>query len=121
MEIRGSCHCGAIQWKVPEPTEMHECNCSYCARLGAIWAAYSVDQFELVTMPERLGGYQFGTFKGQHYHCPNCGMATHGWSPGWSDDGKPDFDNPQIGVNMRMAPEFDRSAYTIEQMDGKKY
>jgi hypothetical protein len=118
--IKGSCHCGAVQWEAPEPTKLARCNCSFCDRIGAEWAHCSPDEFRLITAPERLSAYQFGTFTGVHYHCPNCGSATHGTSPDYST-GTPDFDKPIVGYNVRMAHEFDRSGLPVEQHDGRNY
>ena len=37
--IQAACHCGAAQLSVPSsPTEVSECNCSICRRIGARWA-----------------------------------------------------------------------------------
>ncbi len=120
MTISGSCHCGAIQWEAPEPDRLASCNCSYCDRTGALWGHTSVKDFRLKTAPERLSAYQFNTLTGVHYHCANCGCATHGTSPDYST-GKANFDNPIVGYNVRMAQGWDRSKVPVEQHKGADY
>ena len=39
-------------------------------------------------------------------------------SPDWST-GKPDFDNPKVGVNARLLDDFDLDAVTVTVIDGK--
>lgn len=120
MAINGSCHCGAVQFEAPEPTELTSCNCSYCDRVGALWAYCTPDQFRLLTVPERLSSYQFGGYIGVHHHCAVCGCATHGRAPDFSG-GEPEFDHPIIGCNVRMAPDFDRSGVEVRGLDGRSF
>ncbi|WP_155908455.1 hypothetical protein [Asticcacaulis sp. YBE204] len=36
MTLTATCHCGATRITLPrQPETAHECNCSYCGRLGA--------------------------------------------------------------------------------------
>ena len=39
-------------------------------------------------------------------------------SPDWSS-GKPDFDNPKVGVNSRLFDDFDLDAVPVTVIDGK--
>jgi hypothetical protein len=78
MAIKRSCHCGAVQFEAPEPTELTSCNGSHCGRVGALCAYCTPDQFRLLTVPERRSSYQFGGYIGVHHHCAVCGCATHG-------------------------------------------
>lgn len=118
--IDGSCHCGAIQWRAPAPEKLSTCNCSYCDRVGAEWAYTTPEQFTLRTAPEALSVYQFGTYTGIHYHCANCGCATHGSSPDYSS-GKADPSKTIIGYNVRTAHDFDRSSLPVERHNGAQY
>ena len=120
MAIRGSCHCGAVQFEAPEPTEFTSCNCSYCERVGALWAYCTPDRFRLLSVPERLSNYRFGSYVAVHHPCAVCGCATHGGAFEFSG-GKPDFQQPIIGYNMRMAPDFDRSEVKVREVDGRSF
>ena len=46
----------------------------------------------------------------------SCG--TYSESPDWST-GKPDFDNPKVGVNARLFDDFDLDAVPVNLIDGK--
>ncbi len=46
------------------------------------------------------------------------GCGTCSESPDWST-GKPDFDNPKIGVNSHLFDEFDLDAVPVTVIDGK--
>lgn len=120
MAIRGSCHCGAIQWEAPEPAELTRCNCSYCDRTGGEWAYCQPQEFRLVTAPERMSAYQFGHFIGTHYHCAVCGCASHGRFPRFIHD-RADFEHPRISYNVRLAHDFDRSALPVKALDGRSF
>lgn len=120
MTIRGGCHCGAIQWEAPTPTERTRCNCSFCDRVGAEWAYCPAEAFRLVTAAERLSVYQFGTYGTVHYHCANCGCATHEYDPG-SRPEEAKQRSPKFGYNLRMAHDFDRSGLVVRELDGRSY
>jgi hypothetical protein len=119
--IEASCHCGAVRWQAPEPTELHTCDCSWCDRTGAIWTNAPEAEFRLLTMPERLAGYQFGHFMVRHYHCATCGLPTHLLSPTFAEDGTPDWDNMLMIWNVRMAPDFDRSSLPVTEVPGRTF
>jgi hypothetical protein len=118
--IDGSCHCGAVRWRAPVPTEMTRCNCSYCDRVGARWCYCAPDEFELRSAPEQLSAYEFGRRYGVHYHCSHCGCATHTRFPEFAD-GKPSFDRVRIGYNIRMAHDFDRATLSLRELDGASF
>ena len=54
----------------------------------------------------------------KHHFCANCGCGTYSESPDWSS-GKPDFDNPKVGVNSRLFDDFDLDAVPVTVIDGK--
>jgi hypothetical protein len=55
---------------------------------------------------------------GKHHFCAGCGCGTYSESPDWST-GKPDFDNPRVGVNSRLLDDFDLDAVPVTVIDGK--
>lgn len=118
MAVPGSCHCKKTMFEVSEaPETVTACTCSYCSRSGALWAYYKPAQFRLTTPAENVATYRWGSFI-KHHFCPNCGCSTYGESPDWST-GKPDFENPQIGVNARLFDGFDLDNVKVEVIDGK--
>jgi hypothetical protein len=119
MAIKGSCHCGATQFEVSEaPKTVTRCTCSFCSKRGALWAYYTPAEFKLLTARDRVSTYQWNTYTNHHHYCAICGCGTYGESPDWTT-GKPDFDNPRIGVNARLFDDFDLDAVEVVTIDGK--
>ncbi len=58
MSYEGSCHCGAVAFRVDGdvPTEALSCNCSHCRRKGFLLSFVPVDTFSLVTGDEISDG-----------------------------------------------------------------
>jgi hypothetical protein len=120
MTITGSCHCGDTQFEVSEaPTNVTRCTCSLCSKRGALWAYYTPVQFRLTTPMEKVATYRWGSRTVKHNFCANCGCGTYSESPDWST-GKPDFENPRVGVNSRLLNDFDLDAVPVTVIDGKK-
>ena len=105
-----SCHCGAVRLTVPEPpTEVTECNCSICRRLGARWAYYAPPQVHL----HRVGStepYVWGDRMLAFHRCRTCGCVTH-----WQSL---DAAQPRMAVNARMMDELDLTTIQIRHFDG---
>ena len=119
MTVKGSCKCGATQFEVAfAPATVTACTCSYCSKKGALWAYYTPAEFRLTTARDRVSTYQWGTYTVHHHFCGVCGCTTYSESPSWPD-GKPDFDNPQVGVNARLFDDFDLAAVPVTEIDGK--
>lgn len=77
---RGSCHCGTVQFEVDLPTgfqDLSRCNCSMCARRGAVVTSVPLDAFRILQGAENLTLYQFNTKTAEHYFCSTCGIYTH--------------------------------------------
>ncbi|WP_198356261.1 GFA family protein [Sphingomonas sp. TX0522] len=112
MAIEGSCHCGKVRFQAPVPEQITQCNCTYCDRVGALWAYCPPDSFTLQSDATDLLTYAPNA--GSHFSCSTCGMVTHGRSP--------DYENPAVekmSYNVRMALGFDRSAVPIIELDGR--
>ena len=75
-------------------------------------------QFRLTSPPENVATYLWGSRTVKHHFCANCGCGTFSESPDWST-GKPDFDNPKVGVNSRLLDDFDLDAVPVTVIDGK--
>ncbi len=119
MPIRGSCHCKATQFTVERaPATVTRCTCSFCSKRGGLWAYYKPSEFRLVTARDRVATYQWGSYTGQHHHCPVCGCGTYSESPDWST-GKADHDNPIVSINTRLLDDFDLDAVPVTVVDGK--
>ena len=110
---------GQTQFEVGEaPASVTRCTCSLCSKRGALWAYYTPAQFRLTSPPENVATYLWGSRTVKHHFCAGCGCGTYSESPDWSS-GKPDFDNPKVGVNSRLFDDFDLDAVPVTVIDGK--
>ncbi|MBI1683101.1 GFA family protein [Caulobacter hibisci] len=119
MPVKGSCHCGATQFEVETaPTEITECNCSYCSKRGNLAAYYTPETFRLLTARDRVSTYQFGHYLGSHHHCAICGCGTYSEFPDFST-GKPDYDKPRVSINARLLDDFDPAPVQRRYVNGR--
>lgn len=129
MTMIASCHCGATKIEAPVPTTAKQCNCTYCARTGAVWAYYAPSELVVVSQEDDRV-YAPGGMN-QHHFCGRCGMQTWGDSPDWASvynaDGTPkpgfeagSFPSQRIhGLNLRLVDDLDWSAIEVEKVDGR--
>jgi len=80
-QYQGSCHCGAVTIKF-EGEEIEgglRCNCSMCARKGALMTDYVIPGSAISVAAAKgvLGLYQFDSKTAKHYFCKICGIYTH--------------------------------------------
>lgn len=77
---QGSCHCGAIRFSYEGEaiTKGLRCNCSICARKGAMMSPEPIapEQLKIEAEDDALGLYQFGIKTAKHYFCKQCGIYT---------------------------------------------
>ncbi|SEJ81954.1 GFA family protein [Pseudomonas sp. NFR16] len=79
-EFEGSCHCGAVQFRVTLSGGLataRRCDCSYCRMRGAVVVTATQDNFRIVAGEHALTLYQFNTHTAKHYFCGTCGIYTH--------------------------------------------
>ncbi len=74
----GSCHCGAVKFSYSgEKIEKGlRCNCSVCARKGALMSAEAIpiEKLTIDAQEGSLGLYQFGAKTAKHFFCKTCGI-----------------------------------------------
>jgi hypothetical protein len=78
--LRATCHCGAVELAVTlsdGPKTARRCDCSYCARRGAIAVTAPLSGVKVVRGADKLTLYQWGTRTARHYFCSVCGIYTH--------------------------------------------
>lgn len=80
MKYQGSCHCGAVRFSFEGEaiTKGLRCNCSICARKGALMSKELIpsDKFKIEVEGGALSLYQFGAKTVKHYFCRSCGIYT---------------------------------------------
>lgn len=77
---RLTCHCGAVELRVRLSEDLEtarRCDCSFCARRGAIAVSALLADVEIVQGADNLTLYQWGTKTAKHYFCKTCGNYTH--------------------------------------------
>jgi hypothetical protein len=108
--VEGSCHCGAVHFRLREaPTEVTECNCSICRRLGVLWAYAPAGTVEIAADPA-TDTYAWGARTQAFHRCSVCGCTTH-----WA---KFDADFDTIGVNARLLTPEVLAAARLRHLDG---
>jgi len=79
-KIIGSCHCKNVEFEVNLPNgleDLSRCNCSMCARRGAVVCSIPLTDFRILKGDDSLSLYQFNTMTAEHYFCQRCGIYTH--------------------------------------------
>ncbi len=108
----GSCHCGRVKFEVDADIDhVRVCDCSICARRGALIHRVEKDSFRLLTPIGDLTLYQFHTRTAKDYFCPTCGIlpfrrprtAPHVWA-----------------VNVRCLKGVDLSSIPVEHVYGSR-
>lgn len=87
------------------------CTCSYCARAGALWAAYPVSAVTLDYEGASLVRYEHGDRTLAFISCGTCGCTTHFESKDTAPDAR-------MKVNMRMAVNYDYRHIPLRVFDG---
>lgn len=111
----GGCHCGNVRYQVTtDLSQVMECNCSICAKVGWLLTMVGPQEFRLLTPEEKLRDYQFGRQRVHHLFCPTCGVRS--FCRGTSPDG-----DPVYAVNVRCLEGADLAALEVTQVDGKSF
>lgn len=111
MLNRPVCHCGAVVMRVAEKlSEIFECNCSICRRLGVLWAYYHCDDVEFEKGAGTTNVYAWNRKVLEFHSCSVCGCTTH-WvatDPNFRD---------RMGVNARLIDGLNRTNTVIGYVD----
>lgn len=130
MPLIATCHCGASKIELPyAPTAATECNCSFCARTGAIWAYFAPGELKFISQADDKTYSASGGMNAHHF-CSTCGIQTWGDSPDWAsmynNDGTSKTGDPNampttriVGLNLRLIDDLDWSTVTITKVDGR--
>jgi hypothetical protein len=109
----GSCHCGNVKFEVDGDIDgALACNCSLCARKGALLWFVPRDALHLLTPREALRTYTFNQHVIQHHFCPTCGI--HPFAEAVDPTGK-----PMAAVNLRCVDGVDADALPVHHYDGR--
>jgi hypothetical protein len=77
--ISGSCHCGAVQFRVTTDlrTGGSRCNCSICTKVSQLGGIVKPDAFQLVSSEEHLSSYEWASRTSTRYFCKHCGIHCY--------------------------------------------
>lgn len=115
MAVEGSCHCGKIGFVAEgAPEQAMECNCSHCQRKGFLLWFTTPDKVTVSGDERAMTTYQFNKHNIEHKFCAVCGAQP--FARGKTPDGR-----EMVAINLRCAPDFDRSAIAIVAVDGKSF
>lgn len=113
MKYKGSCHCGNIAFEVEgDLTQVVDCNCSICAKMGSLHWFVPRDSLRLLTPESKLATYTFGTQTIKHHFCPTCGIHPFG-------EGVDPSGTRRAAVNARCLEGVDYAALPVTHYDGK--
>ncbi len=111
-KLSATCHCGAVRVEIPHrPSEVTNCNCSLCRRLGGLWAYFDVGMVTVTGHPEHTSEYIQGDKTLRVVRCNTCGCTTH-WEP--LDPSV----HTKLGVNIRNFEPRDIGNVRIRLLDG---
>ena len=111
LVFEGSCHCGAVQFRIEtEFTEFTKCDCTLCRKKNAVMTPVHESQFTLIAGEGQLGCYQWNMRIAKHYFCKQCGIYTFHRKRAAPDT---------YGVNVYCLDNVDINAVSIIEVDGK--
>ena len=110
---RGGCHCGRVSYAVETSLQpLVSCNCSICAKSGAVLTFVPESAFKLTSGEDNLTDYQFNKKIIHHVFCKTCGVRS--FSRGKAPDG-----TPTVAINVRCLDDVDVSTLSPMPYDGK--
>jgi hypothetical protein len=119
----GSCHCGTVRFEVDaEIDRVRSCDCSICAKRGALNYRVPKESLCLLTAWEDLTVYRWGSRTAKDYFCRKCGILPFRRpsdpSPQELREGIEPFDG--WAVNVRCLRDIDLKALPIERIYGSQ-
>jgi hypothetical protein len=111
---RGGCHCGAVRFHadIDLSQPVTRCNCSICARTGALLSFVPASSFALEQGEDSLTDYQFGKKHIHHLFCKVCGVRAFARGEGPK--------GPMVAINTRCLDDVDATALPSRPFDGKR-
>ena len=100
-------HCGAVVIQLSrQPTEVFECICSICRKLGVLWAYCFLDQVIFIKGQSATRKYIWHKRWIELHRCANCGCTIH-WVPTDSERRR------KMGVNARLVDGLNRTTIQL--------
>ena len=121
---QGSCHCGQVRYtvQIDDLDHVRVCDCSICAKRGALNFRVPRENLELHTPWNALTLYQWGSETAEDYFCSTCGILPFRRpsdpTPGELDQGAEPFDG--WAINVRCLDGVDFTSLPIRHIAGSK-
>ncbi|HWA51074.1 MAG TPA: GFA family protein [Dongiaceae bacterium] len=113
MLYKGSCHCGDVSFEVEgNLTAVVNCNCSICARKGALLWAVPRDKLRVQAEDRDIGRYTFNTHTIEHRFCRACGIAPY------AEDSAAKTERSAY-INVRCLDGIDLKGLPVIEFDGR--
>ena len=113
MKYKGGCHCGDVSFEVEgELTAVVNCNCSICARKGALLWAVPRDKLRVRAADSEIGRYTFNTHTIEHRFCRSCGIAPY------AEDSAAKLDRSAY-INVRCLDGVEIGSLPVVEFDGR--
>jgi hypothetical protein len=109
----GGCHCDLVRYDVTaDLSQVFACNCSICAKRGALWVFVPPEQFALRAGADELVDYQFNKKAIHHLFCRQCGVGS--FSRGRGREG-----GETMAINVRCLDGVDVASLSPLPFDGR--
>ena len=117
----GSCHCGNVRFEVEaEIDHVRICDCSICARRGALNFRVPAENLRLLTAWDELVLYQWGSRTAKDFFCRTCGILPFRRpsdpTPQELREGVAPFDG--WAVNVRCLEGVDVTSLPVKRIHG---
>jgi len=113
--ISGSCHCGAVQFRVTTDLSKggSRCNCSICTKVAQLGGIVKPEAFQLVSGEESLSTYEWGHKVSTRYFCKRCGVHCFGRGS------LPELGGAYVSVNYNCLDGVEVSDLKVVYWDGR--
>lgn len=110
----GSCHCGAVRWKITLDLDegTTRCNCTYCTKTGWWGCSSKPENFELVAGQDVLVPVNPDQVAVTRKRCGRCGLESFGAGD------IPEMGGPFVSINVRCLDGVDLSGVPVTYLDG---
>ena len=113
MLYKRGCHCGDVSFEVEgELATVIHCNCSICARKGALLWAVPRGKLMVKAEARDIGRYTFNTHTIEHRFCRACGIAPY------AEDSAAKTERSAY-INVRCLDDIDLKGLPVVEFDGR--
>jgi hypothetical protein len=108
--LAGSCHCGAVRFRVDAPiAELTTCDCSLCVKRNAVMAKVPEKGLTVLEGDAMLTLYEWNTRVAKHFFCRRCGIYVFHRKRSAPD---------HFGINVFCLEGFDAASIPVRATEG---